>query len=89
MTEVLSRVEAADYLRVSVRQLDRLDLPKSYIGRSPRFFKSDLVAFLEGSKVIPSQIASPACNLVARPVLKRRKGSSGGDWLRSRLAALQ
>jgi excisionase family DNA binding protein len=50
-TDVLTAIEAADYLRVSLKTLYRLaaagKMPGQRVGRSWRFRKADLVAFLQ------------------------------------------
>ena len=53
MTEWLTRAEAAAYLKVSVRQLGRLPLPRSLLGSSPRFSKSQLDQYLEKLESVP------------------------------------
>jgi excisionase family DNA binding protein len=51
-TDVLTADEAAKYLRVSLKTLYRLvaagKVPGQKVGRSWRFRKTDLVAFLQG-----------------------------------------
>ena len=42
----LSRAEAADYLRVSTRTLDRLRLPRSHVGSRGIYALTDLDAYL-------------------------------------------
>jgi len=51
----LTRLEAAAYLKVSTRQLDRLRLPRSFVGKRPRYATSDLDTYLEQLKVTPPQ----------------------------------
>lgn len=52
--EVLDRKGAAQLLRVSVPQLDRLvragKIPAGKIGDSPRFLRSDLLAAVRGAR---------------------------------------
>jgi excisionase family DNA binding protein len=52
LADVLTAEEAADYLRVSLKTLYRLvaagQVPGQKVGRSWRFRKADLVAFLQG-----------------------------------------
>jgi hypothetical protein len=43
---VVTIAEAAAALRVSVRQVQRMDLPTIYIGRSPRFLWSQVLDVL-------------------------------------------
>jgi len=38
----MTRQEAADYLRISIAQLNRLGLPRAVIGRSPRYSQAML-----------------------------------------------
>ncbi len=53
MTDIMRRLEAADYLRISTRQLDRLAIPRHYIGRSPRYLKEDLIEYIRKSRTTP------------------------------------
>lgn len=55
MSDWLTRQEAAAHLKVSMRQLDRLGLPRSLVGHSPRYSQAALDAYLEGRMVDPSQ----------------------------------
>lgn len=83
--EVLSRKEAAEFLRVSVRTLDRLAIPRTYVGRSPKYLRDDLMEFLLARRVegpIDTPKPKPAPRLSARP------DNSARDWLRSRLDSL-
>jgi len=46
-SEVMTRAEAAAFLRVSLRTLDRLPVPRVKLGhRTVRFLRADLVAYL-------------------------------------------
>lgn len=83
--EVLSRREAAAFLRVSVRTLDRLELPRVYVGRSPKYLRDDLLRFLAGRRVEPAAGGEPAKR---SPRLSPRPGKASQDWLRSRLDSL-
>ena len=49
--EILTRKQAAELLQVSLAKFDRLrDLPRHLVGCSPRFLRSELVAYVAGSK---------------------------------------
>lgn len=54
--EVLTRKEASDFLRCSVATLDRLvresGLPSYRLGDSPRFRRSDLLAYLSAPRLM-------------------------------------
>gem|GEM_PF-6422299 len=75
---------------ISVRQIDRLPIPRSYAAgeRSPRYLREDIIAFIKGTRVDPVTVRT---NIGGNPtpVLSRRKSGTGGDWLRTRLAALK
>ena len=47
MTPAYSRKEAAIFLGVSVRTLDRLPIQRARIGRRVIYLRADLVAYLE------------------------------------------
>lgn len=52
-SEVLTRREAAEFLKTSVATLDRLvregSLPSHRLGDSPRFVRAELLAYLRGN----------------------------------------
>lgn len=50
----MTRQEAADYLRVSVTQLNRLKLPRTLLGRSPRYSRVTLDLHLQRGMFTPS-----------------------------------
>lgn len=52
MPEILSRTEAAQYLRISTRSLDRRDIPRISDRPGARVFyqKSDLDAYLKQTR---------------------------------------
>lgn len=83
--EVLSRREAAEFLRVSLRTLDRLKIPRTYIGRSPRYLRDDLLQFLLDRR---TEAAADAPAQKPAPRLSVRPGKNSRDWLRSRLDSL-
>jgi hypothetical protein len=58
----LTRAEAATYLRISLRQLDRLRLPRSKMAgaRSPRFHSDDLNAAMKADQVRPGDLSQAA-----------------------------
>ena len=49
--EVLSREEAARFLRVSLAHLDKLPLARSYMGRRPIYLRSTLLRFVRDREV--------------------------------------
>lgn len=85
----MTKKQAAKLLGISLRQLDRLRIPKSYAAgpRSPRYLREDIIAFLKGAMVDSVTIRNNVGDF--HPAISRRKGSAGGDWLRARLAALK
>lgn len=66
----LTREEAATYLRLSRRQLDRLPLPRSYAAgpRSPRYNRADLDVFMASGTVTPT---STSASTVVQPPRRR------------------
>lgn len=61
--EVLTRREAADFLRTSVATLDRLardgEIPSRRVGDSPRYLRADLLAYVRGDAPAGSPVGSP------------------------------
>ena len=51
----MTRQEAAEYLKVSVRQLDRLRLPRAVLGASPRYSPAVLDEWLSRRVIEPEQ----------------------------------
>lgn len=88
-SDILTKKQAAEMIGISVRQLDRLPIPKSYAAgpRSPRYLRHDIIHFIQSAMVEPVPGHSKFSNV--RPILSRRKGIVRDDWLRSRLAAIQ
>lgn len=87
--ELLTREEAASYLKVSVRTLDRLPLPRYYVGRLPRYSMCDLGAYLSGTRTEPQPLARGNVVVMPRSPSRSRQNAGNGDWLKSRLAALK
>ncbi len=69
MTEILTRTEAAEYLSISVRQLSRLEIPRHYIGRSPRYLKDDLLTYLAQTRISPKNL-TPYSGSSPKPLFK-------------------
>jgi len=88
-SEIMTKKQAATLLGISVRQIDRLPIPRSYAAgeRSPRYLREDIIAFIKGARVDPVTVRTNVGG--SKPVLSRRKSGAGGDWLRTRLAALK
>ena len=77
----MTRQEAADYLRISVRQLNRLGLPRTMIGRVPRYSRDTLDHYMtEGQWAPPSRRGATRAPL---PKFVRQ----GGDHLMQLKAA--
>jgi hypothetical protein len=49
----MTRLEAAEYLRVSMRTLDRLGLPRTILGRSPRYAREVLDQHMHNGSFTP------------------------------------
>jgi hypothetical protein len=75
----LSRREAADYLRVSVRTLDRLLLPRSYVGSRPIYALADLDAYLAQARTVPAAAAPRVLQTPRRARKVRARRVKGGD----------
>ncbi|MBF0335699.1 MAG: hypothetical protein HQL40_19000 [Alphaproteobacteria bacterium] len=84
--EILTRREAADLMRVSTRQLDRLPIRKSYAAglRSPRYLKEDLLEFIIAAA--SGQTTQPSNSRTDNRKLAKCKRA---EWLRARLSALK
>jgi hypothetical protein len=82
----LTKSEAAAYLKVSIRQVTRLALPRTFVASSPRYDRADLDEYLRQRKVVPRQqrrrapIGGPRVP-VATP--------TGDDWLERMKARLR
>lgn len=92
----LSRAEASSFLGVSIRTVDRLEIPKVKIARRTVYLRSDLIAYLEANRAQP--ITAPTVKS-SREAIKgaltgisaRIKTATGEDpeaRYRRRLAAL-
>jgi hypothetical protein len=79
-----SRAEAATHLRISVRQLDRLRFPRSYIGRRALYSRETLDAHLLSNQTTPPpkpQTSNVAPLPFSLPRLRRGGRESGAAWL--------
>jgi hypothetical protein len=59
MTNWMNRKEAAEYLKMSTRQLDRLRLPRSVVGASPRYSQEVIDEWLKQRTVEPRPPQKP------------------------------
>jgi hypothetical protein len=77
-----NRQEAADYLRLSTRSLDRLGLPRSYVGAKPIYARADLDGFVQAARVVPTVTRAPVRRAI-RPAKVRRfvHKPVGDDWM--------
>jgi hypothetical protein len=80
----LSRNEAADYLRVSVRTLARLSIPKININRRVVYRIDDLTAFVERNRSLPMEVTrewDTATNVasIVRSISKSSGRSASAD----------
>jgi excisionase family DNA binding protein len=82
---LLTRVEAARYLRVSVRTFDRLSLSRARVGRLVRVRQSELDAYLLERTVRPPP--SPRLDRPAGTIRLRKPVDTA--WLQTRLADLK
>ena len=75
--------EAADWLKISRRQFDRLGVPREYVGKSPRYRFSVVDGCTTKDEPIPSS-SSRATRLT-----RSRYQKDDGNWLASRLASVK
>jgi hypothetical protein len=80
----MNRTETAEYLRISVRQLDRLRMDHSYVGSRPLYSREVIDAYLVASRTTPPPTrpyrASPAITLVI-PRPRRSRDAKSSAWL--------
>ena len=77
----MSRAEAANYLRISVRQLDRLGLHRSYIGRRALYSRELLDKHLLAAQTAPAPRAPARVRStfnVPQTLSTRRLGGTDG-----------
>jgi hypothetical protein len=77
-----NRQEAAEYLRLSTRSLDRLRLPRTYYGAKPIYARADLDDSMQAARVVPT-VTPPTAKRAIRPAKVRRfvRKPVGDDWL--------
>ena len=85
---LLTRIEAATYLRRSPRGFDRLQLPRIVIDRRPLFLKADLDQFIRSKRTTPVTAPVPSVRSRRRTKLAPTMGSDFETWLRQRKAEL-
>jgi hypothetical protein len=86
--EWMTREEAARHLKISVRSLDRQCLPQNRLGRSVRYHRPTLDAYLLESMMQPVGRPQPHVRVVSSLRLSsapRRNRSGGDDWLRKQM----
>ena len=79
----MSRHEVAEYLGVSVRTIDRSDLPRSFIGRTPRFNREAVDRYLLENTITPKAIKITLPK--SKPHTRSEKKSETQGDLKSRL----
>lgn len=72
MADWLTKREAADYLKISLRHLSRLPIPRSLVGRNPRYSREAIDEWLEGLSQTPQ--GKPKAGRRAAPRL------AAADW---------
>jgi hypothetical protein len=87
---LLTRTEAAEYLRRSPRGFDRLRLPRVVIDRHPLFLKADLDKFIQSKRTMPVTAPMPAVRSRGKAKPASTKGSQVNfeTWLRRQKAEL-
>ncbi|MEH6525902.1 MAG: hypothetical protein V7723_07485 [Sneathiella sp.] len=89
MIEIMTRAETAGYLRVSTRQLDRLGLPRHYVGKSPRFFKADALEYLNSTRELPNRVdLSPRLPSTTKRRRNAKLTTKSSDSLQSDIKSL-
>ena len=80
---LLTATEAADYLKISRRQFDRLNLERIRIGRLPRWRVSTLEAYIEANieAVPPPALKRPTATKQPRAKRRRSAASNTEEWL--------
>ena len=81
--KLMTRAEVAARLRISVRQFDRLPIPRVVLGRSVRVRPIDLDEFVEARIKRPVGAPEPR----SKKFVPAKK--SDADWLAKKLAALK
>jgi hypothetical protein len=84
----LSRFETAELLRVSVRTVDRLPLPKVKIGGRTVLPRDAVDAYIKARTVDPAVNVEPVLGNVVAFSTYHGNEKKGDDWLKSKLAAL-
>lgn len=74
---LLTREEAAEYLRLSPKSLDRLPVPRVKLGRLVRYSLSDLAAYVEGCKAMPASLDRIEIRRANLATARARKPSAG------------
>lgn len=87
-SSMLTREDAAEYLKVSTRTIDRMSIPKIKLGRATRYLKSDIEAFIASQRHEPMIAASKAHHINTRKAkLHSAKTSSSKLSFRDRMNA--
>jgi hypothetical protein len=87
----MNRKETAEYLRLSVRQLDRLCITRSYAGCRPLYSRDEVNAYLAESRTAPSPKSSrrgPGVVALVLP-LRRKRNAEPAAWLTDIRTALR
>lgn len=85
---LLTKEEAAEYLRLSPKTLPRLTIPRVKIGRLVRYHLADLDAYIERSRRSPLLLANtPAAKRQPIAALPLKRGGLRSSDIRSFLAA--
>lgn len=89
--KLLTREETAEFLKVSTRTIDRLKLPKTYVGRSPRYFLDDIMTYLKNniSTVQTSLQSLQPSRRQKRVTAILPKNQSNSDWMKSKMRQLK
>lgn len=86
MQEVLNRKEAAEFLNVSLRTIDRLPIPRAKVGRATRFLKDDLSEFLRQNRKVPDTYSPKLSPKIA--LSKPRQKALDNEWITKKKAML-
>jgi hypothetical protein len=86
---IMSRMDAANFLTISTRQLDRLGLARSKIGTRTLYMRGVLIAYVEERQAHPVAAMGRAIKKAIKvPNLRARRKASGGGERRAEMMAL-
>ena len=88
---VLTREQAAKFLKMSVRTLDRRPIPRCKDGRLVRYMASDLSEYLLSKREVPIKSSAPirfSAKASNRQCRNQKGASNQSTWLEQKMAQL-